>query len=562
MAKLETIRESIKDKKTKINLRKILKDLHKLGVIIFFDEDILRETVIANPKWFNILFKSVLDLGRKRVCIIFQELYDKILSSEENVENNKNSKNKVSQKKFFLLESKMILEKILKELKRGFSNYSMKQIWQQHRERSVVDKVSYHLLLNKLEKVENSLQWTQSVCKNVNHKTIISQILNSVTNKKNFPISHTLYLIKKDVLQNNIINEVLGGKHIFDREKKKFLLDLLIRYQLILPIQKNTKDDSALFLIPFLYPKNKPSSFLSLQNLHENYFLSFSSSNPFTFQLKIKFFLPYPPSSMWKHLYLPFRNICSANNESKFIEEIYWSDGLFFLFNDDNQPVQCLLETTKVDSSNQLFLISFFFFLNPPIFLFLEQVLSIKLVSSKKEEELHNLKNMLYSATLDYLSKWFDEDKKVSENVQLEKKDSVSKHHFFNLKIKCHNCEKKIFINSSSTECSFCNSTNFLVEKKLAILKIIERDEFRRIFKALHLPTNSIVCLEEKNLDPKAEYRWNLRVNSFSFIEQHLKSSSISLRNCCAILNDSKMEIPKRFIVSEWSDGEIFFIQL
>lgn len=38
-----------------------LVDLHKLGVIIFFDHDILRETIICTPEFFNKVFKSILD---------------------------------------------------------------------------------------------------------------------------------------------------------------------------------------------------------------------------------------------------------------------------------------------------------------------------------------------------------------------------------------------------------------------------------------------------------------------------------------------------------------------
>ena len=39
------------------NLNQILCDLRKLGLIIYFDNDILRSTIITNPQWFNSVFK-------------------------------------------------------------------------------------------------------------------------------------------------------------------------------------------------------------------------------------------------------------------------------------------------------------------------------------------------------------------------------------------------------------------------------------------------------------------------------------------------------------------------
>jgi hypothetical protein len=44
---IEQSKESLK------GLEKILLDLHKLGVIIYFDDKNLKEVVISDPRWFN-----------------------------------------------------------------------------------------------------------------------------------------------------------------------------------------------------------------------------------------------------------------------------------------------------------------------------------------------------------------------------------------------------------------------------------------------------------------------------------------------------------------------------
>ena len=101
-------------------LRTILIDLHKLGLIVFFDHDILRETIITDPQWFNLVFKTILDYGRKKICLIIQEIFDIFLELKQN----HHSIGKLNE------ESQNYVEKHLNELKKGVSvNLSMEDIW-------------------------------------------------------------------------------------------------------------------------------------------------------------------------------------------------------------------------------------------------------------------------------------------------------------------------------------------------------------------------------------------------------------------------------------------------
>jgi hypothetical protein len=81
------------------DLEKILADLHKLGTIIYFKEEVLKSTLISNPQWFNNVFKTILDYGRKLVELKFEFFFE-----------NLNNENKIS-------ESKKEIEKILDWLK-------------------------------------------------------------------------------------------------------------------------------------------------------------------------------------------------------------------------------------------------------------------------------------------------------------------------------------------------------------------------------------------------------------------------------------------------------------
>ena len=132
-----------------IELRKLLVDLHKTGSIIYFDDDILREIIIPDPKWFNIVFKTIMNYGRKKIEMMIEYLFH--LLNEE----------KINQPRKFDLKKEKILKSVenkLKELKKGLPfELDIDQIWEQYRKRSIVDKISFHSLLEDIERIEKDL---------------------------------------------------------------------------------------------------------------------------------------------------------------------------------------------------------------------------------------------------------------------------------------------------------------------------------------------------------------------------------------------------------------------
>ena len=61
----------------------ILVDLHKLGVIIYFNNEILKDTIITSPFWFNKVFKVILDHGRKKIGDVLEFTLKKLSEMKE-----------------------------------------------------------------------------------------------------------------------------------------------------------------------------------------------------------------------------------------------------------------------------------------------------------------------------------------------------------------------------------------------------------------------------------------------------------------------------------------------
>jgi hypothetical protein len=68
----------------KEQVESILEDLHKLGLIVYFFKKSLSDTIISNPQWFNNVLKSIIDIGRKRVQIVFESLYNNLKEKSKN----------------------------------------------------------------------------------------------------------------------------------------------------------------------------------------------------------------------------------------------------------------------------------------------------------------------------------------------------------------------------------------------------------------------------------------------------------------------------------------------
>ena len=259
-----------------LELSSILIDLHKLGVIIYFDNEILRDIIITNPKWFNVVFKEIIDYGRKRVQCIFQFVYD-VLNEYEEGGNYPFYRSKDNCKKQ--------VESILRELKKNVDHHlKIEEIWEKFKEYSIVDRVSYHSLLGKLELIQEKLEEEK-----------FDHILNEFKERDHFhyDITQSIHSIKSSTL-HSIMEEILNI-HSKDKVKKRFLKNLLIKFDLILPKKKvEFLKNNQLYLVPFLFPNEKPNRTILLKGS--------TRIEDFTrnFEWKIEYHLPFKPTSMWK----------------------------------------------------------------------------------------------------------------------------------------------------------------------------------------------------------------------------------------------------------------------
>ena len=254
----------------------------------------MRETILVNPKWLNNLFKSIIDLGRKKIENIFQNLYKEI-------ELKKNYCKKSNCYKF--------LKKTLTELKgKTLSHMEMEEIWKNklYKEQSIVDKVSYHSLLEKLEKLQN-------LAEEENIVDLLKDL--KQTDEETYDIAQCIYTIDETDLFNEIIS-LSFDSHENLKERKNFILAFLTRFDLILPKDRVKYQggvylsSSQTFLVPFLFPQKKPKSFV----LKNNYNVSNIKRNHHWI---IEYDLPYKPSSMFKTLFLRIRKICIKSEEKQ-----------------------------------------------------------------------------------------------------------------------------------------------------------------------------------------------------------------------------------------------------
>lgn len=137
----------------------------------------------------------------------------------------------------------------LKELKKGVPPHlNIEQIWNDYRMNSIVDKVSFHNLLRKLEEIEKKIQYNK-----------IFKFLKKIKDEGKCSNHFSRYLDRQVRLFYHIINEILGNDYT-NIEKRKFLVDLLVRYDLILSKKRvQFFDKKQYYLIPFLFPEVKPS---------------------------------------------------------------------------------------------------------------------------------------------------------------------------------------------------------------------------------------------------------------------------------------------------------------
>ena len=323
-------------------IENILEDLHKLGLIVYFKKKYLGDTFISNPQWFNNLFKSVLDIGRKRVGIIFESIYNKLKETK-----NKKMKDKIL-KIIMWLKGKSKLDKL-------------EDIWCKRKEleKSKLDKISFESLLIKLEEIIGKL-----IEKKEFSIFEIEELKNYSTQ-----LSQNLIFVDEATLSSELINKVLKnyrrkGKIIFN-EKKLFLMNLLSQINLISPtkrlnqiIKGKTILHQRIFILPLLFSSQKSSSFSSsLNNATIGYSLKDLDDIVFENEWIVDYFLPFKPSTVWKLLFTKIRTSCVGFNESdrEILKEMYWSNGFsFYLVENDSSRVKTFLELEFIEDRNNL----------------------------------------------------------------------------------------------------------------------------------------------------------------------------------------------------------------
>ena len=310
------------------DLEKVLVDLHKLGLIIYFDNSHLRNIIISEPQWFNNVFKVILDHGRQGIEILMENILIDL-----STQSTKNKKQKTLKKK---------LKEHLGWLKgKTGKKVRVEEIWESNELRYIsnVDKISFDTLLRLIDQVEKSLLLLEK---------------EDLLNKENqsLPITQTFYTINEEQLQNEIIKKLLQNlnkstteeKKIFE-EIKNFIVNLLAQYDLIIPKKKQNLIKygdqfikKRVFIVPLLFPFLKPTD------------LKFNSTPlskmKFSNFWEIVYFFPFKPSSLWKMIFLRIRRACVGSETSREMsDELYWMDGFYFYFCDKkNKEIDSLIE--------------------------------------------------------------------------------------------------------------------------------------------------------------------------------------------------------------------------
>ena len=247
------------------------------GTIIYFKDEVLKSTLISNPQWFNNVFKTIMDYGRKKVQITFENFYN-FLKSE-----NKKS------------EAKNKLKKVIENL-RGKANKkkSVEEIWKKEQElsKSNFDKVSYETMLETLEEIEEMML-----------KEGYKEFLDEQKEYHNQNILQQFFFVNENGFKENITDRILSNTEI-DVNDSKFLSNLLARYDFFLPTQKmnylktgNSLTTKQKYIIPLLFPRRKPSTLISRNDKEIEKIKYFN-------EWIVNYFLPFEPSSLWRTLFL------------------------------------------------------------------------------------------------------------------------------------------------------------------------------------------------------------------------------------------------------------------
>ena len=376
----EASREEMKE--ASVELEKILKDLTKLGLLVYFDHPSLPDILIPDPMWLNNMFKALLDVGRRRVEVMVERIGANLKEMEE-----RGSLKYIRGDK----ESSSLIVGRLRKRVIGKANWegSVEEIWKckQEKMKSRVDKISFFALMEQLEFLTLKLELEKN-------QEAMKGLLPNPSLTPPHSICQEVHVVGEEMLEF-VVNQILGPVFLLDKQMREFVVHLLFQLDMLLPrrrlshspllregVREGVGEEERLvgveekrereFLVPLLFPSLPPPS-LSLSSLP----LKLVKRK---YEWKVEYLLPFHPSSLWKMLSLKLRNASLSSplftslpsppkptsrlggegreeeGVSQVVEEVYWRDGF-------------LLHFRSLLFSNQL---SFFFSVSLPFSLPIE----------------------------------------------------------------------------------------------------------------------------------------------------------------------------------------------
>ena len=232
-----------------------------------------------------------------------------------------------------------MVEQVLVWLKGNASQkLSIKDIWEKESERnkSILEKISYQELLNKLNKLQ------QKLLEEGNEKSI-----NIIKKINKIPPYHDICQIFHCINEQELlilIKQMIGTPNMdFDEEKMQNYLEkmkimkrILSSFDLVFPkkkIQLGESEKESSYSVPFLFPFFKPDYYHNIVLHGKKCLNEIKKKN----EWKVKYYFKFKPSSIWKILFLKIRNSCIGSNQQySIVDEIYWIDGFIFTFFSEN----------------------------------------------------------------------------------------------------------------------------------------------------------------------------------------------------------------------------------
>eukprot|EP01091_Cochliopodium_minus_P011605 TRINITY_DN3333_c0_g1_i1.p1 TRINITY_DN3333_c0_g1~~TRINITY_DN3333_c0_g1_i1.p1 ORF type:complete len:825 (-),score=271.19 TRINITY_DN3333_c0_g1_i1:1543-4017(-) len=516
----------------KKNLELVLMDLNKLGIIVYFNDNSINDVIISSPTFFNKVFKVILDYGRKRILQISSDILEKLEETENEKEENEQKQLEEDYESYFVNfetnndKSIDILKKFSSWSKgKADKEMSMEDIWNDQEERSLsnVDKLSFANMFRIMLIIEERMN-------NEGKQNVINEILENY-NVKDF--SQLFLSIDENKLDVYLLSDIMdtGSK------RKPFMAEVLVKFDFILlKGKKNFRKKE--FLVPLLFPDRKPKQiFLTNPSSEEDGKDSkvVAKKN----DIKLKYYLPFKPSAIWKLFFASLRKACVGNEVNyEMLKEVYWMDGLFFYFkNELKESETTILEIQfspcEVNEDDKEF----------------QELIEINI---KTGTNSRNLVNLIDHSIKSFIYKWMSRD--VQEQLVIE---IPSDEEMLTLRAKCKHCGYTVVIDEKNSKCGSCMN-KYLISGQFAVVKDIGEGGFGRIYKAKHLGTAAMVAIKER-INEKSEevyQNWQEEISTLKLIEKRCPTLTTAKLIC--VLHDTERGIPKKYLVMDFVDGGNF----